>query len=118
MKRTVIQHPHFFSRIKDDLIDKGKLLEEDFQEFEWKLINDTHQGDVIPGLSGLRKTRLKSTSKGKRSGFRVDYLDIPEKGKLYLLIIYAKNVKPDLTADEKKKLSKVVNQIKEEAKNG
>ncbi len=117
MKRTIVQHP-FFSMIADDLIDEGKLLEEDFQEFEWNLINNTQQGDVIPGLSGLRKTRLKANNKGKRGGFRVDYLDIPEKGKLYLLIIYAKNSKSDLTADEKKKLSKLIKLIKEEAKNG
>lgn len=117
MERTVIQHP-FFSRVKDGLIKEGKLLEIDFQDFEWNLIHDTQQGDVIPGLSGLRKTRLKSSSKGKRGGFRVDYLDVPEKRKLYLLILYAKNVKEDLTEDEKKQLSKVVTQIKKEAKNG
>ncbi len=117
MKRTIIQHP-LFSRIKDKLVEEGKLLERDFQAFEWNLIQDTQQGDVIPGLSGLRKTRLKSANKGKRGGFRVDYLDFPEKGKLYLLVLYAKNVKEDLNDEEKKLLSKIIIQIKKEAKHG
>lgn len=78
MKRVVIQHP-LFSRMKDKLIEEGKLLESDFEDFEWSLVNDPQQGDVIPGLSGLRKTRLKSANKGKRGGFRVDYLDITER---------------------------------------
>lgn len=116
MERTVIQHP-FFSRIKDALIEDGKLLEDDFEEFEINLVQNPKQGDVIPGLSGLRKTRLKSAQKGKRGGFRVDYIDIPEKSRLYLLILYSKNVKDDLSPDEKKKLAKIVNQIKEEARN-
>lgn len=72
---------------------------------------------MIAGFSGLRKTRLKSAGKGKRGDFRVDYLDIPEKGKLYLLILYAKNVKENLTDEKKKQLSKVIAQIKKEAKN-
>jgi hypothetical protein len=73
---------------------------------------------VIPGLVGLRKTRLKSAGKGKRGSFRVDYLYIPERGKLYLLILYAKNVKEDLSEEEKKQLSKIVVQIKKQQKMG
>jgi hypothetical protein len=64
---------------------------------------------VIPGLSGLRKIRLKATNKGKRGGFRVDYLDVPEYGKLYFIVLYPKNMKEDLLQDEQKIIARLVN---------
>lgn len=115
MKRVVVQL-HGFSSNLDRLIASGKLLIEDFEDFEKDLINDPQKGEVIPGLHGLRKTRLKSSTKGKRGGFRVDYLDIQEVEMLIFLVIYAKNEKSDLSSEEKKKIAKKVLQIKEEAK--
>lgn len=90
----------------------------DYEDFESNLVRNPQEGDVIPGLSGIRKTRLKAAYRGKRGGFRVDYLDIPEKGKLYMLVIYAKNVKDDLSSDEKKIIARQVKQLKEEVKHG
>lgn len=115
MKRVVIQ-AHAFSRELDQLIDSGKLLRKDFEDFERDLIEDPQSGDVIPGLNGIRKTRLKSSTKGKRGGFRVDYLDIPQSEITHLLILYSKNVKDDLSSDEKKILAKLAKILKEEAK--
>lgn len=109
---------HPFSSYLDELIDQGKLSKSDFEDFEWKLIKNPQDGDVIPGLFGLRKTRLKSINKGKSGGFRVDYLDIPEKSKLYFLVLYPKNVKDDLSPEEKKLIARLVKQLKEEANHG
>lgn len=95
-----------------------KDLMPDFETFEWKLIKNPQEGDVIPGLLGLRKTRLKAMNKGKSGGFRVDYLDIPEKRKLYFIVLYPKNVKEDLSPEEKKLIARVVKQLKEEANHG
>lgn len=117
MKRTIIQLPPF-SRYLDELIAQGKLSKSDFETFEWKLIKNPQEGDVIPGLLGLRKTRLKAMNKGKSGGFRVDYLDIPEKGKLYFIVLYPKNVKEDLSAEEKKMIAHLIKQLKEEASHG
>ncbi len=77
MERTVIQIQSFSNGL-DDLILKKKLLPQDYEDFEWRLVKNPQEGEVIPGLSGIRKIRLKSANKGKRGGFRVDYLDIPE----------------------------------------
>jgi hypothetical protein len=117
MERTIIQLPPF-SRYLDELIAQGKLSELDFEKFESWLIKNPQSGDVIPGLFGLRKTRLKAANKGKRGGFRVDYLDILEKGKLYFIVLYAKNVKEDLSPEEKKIIGRLVKQLKEEATHG
>lgn len=90
----------------------------DYEDFECNLVKNPQEGDVIPGLSGIRKTRLKAAYRGKRGGFRIDYLDVPQKGKLYMLVIYAKNLKDDLSPDEKKIIARLVKQLKEEAKYG
>lgn len=116
MKRTFINSP-VFTRIYDQLIAERKLSEQDFIEFEIELIKDPKQGTVIPGMDGLRKTRVKSTTKGKRGGFRLDYLDFPEHEVLYYIVIYPKNVKDDLSSDEKKILLDMVKKIKKGVKN-
>lgn len=117
MERIFIQLPPF-SRHLDELIKLGKISENDFEEFEQVLMKNPQTGDVIPGLSGLRKVRLKGAHIGKRGGFRVDYLDIPEYKKIYLIVMYPKNVKDDLTQDEKKIINRLVKQLKEEATHG
>lgn len=117
MERTFIQLPPF-SRYLDRLIDQGKIAKDDFEDFEQELLKNPQTGDVIPGLMGIRKIRLKGFNTGKRGGFRVDYLDIPEYGKLYLIVLYPKNVKDDLTEDEKKDIRQLVKQLKDEATHG
>lgn len=51
---------------------------------------------------------------GKRGGARVIYVDIEVKECIYLLNVYAKNEKNDLTEKEKKVLMKLVAVLKEE----
>src|SRR5690348_1905866 len=116
MKRTCINSPAF-TRIYDQLISEKKISEQDFIEFEQELLKDPKKGRVIPGLNGLRKTRIKSTSKGKSGGFRVDYLDFPEHEILYYVVIYPKNVKEDLSSEEKKIVLNMVHEIKKGVKN-
>jgi len=117
MKRTFI-HTDIFCRIFDKLVSERKLSSEDFEQFEQSLLTDPKAGDVIPGMEGLRKARMKSTSHGKRGGFRVDYLDLPEYAITYYIVIYPKNVKDDLSTEEKKVIVNMIKQIKMEVKNG
>jgi len=77
------------------------------------LLKDPKIGDVIPGASGIRKVRIPVEGIGKRSGGRVIYIDIEVKESIYLLDVYAKNEKIDLTEKEKKLLSKLVERLKE-----
>ena len=77
------------------------------------LLKDPKIGDVIPGASGIRKVRIPVDGIGKRSGGRVIYIDIEVKECIYLLDVYAKNEKTDLTDKEKKLLSKLVERLEE-----
>lgn len=115
MQRLVIQ-TKIFSEILDGLIRKKQLLLKDYEELEKSLVEHPKQGDVIPGLSGLRKIRLKSSYSGKRGEFRVDYLDIPKAEVLYLIVVYPKNLKEDLSSEEKREIKALVELLKNEVK--
>jgi len=65
-------------------------------------------GDVIEGTGGARKVRFAGKGKGKSSGYRVITFftgtDIP----VFLLNVFAKNEKTDLTAKERRVLKTVL----------
>ena len=71
-------------------------------------------GDVIPGTGGLRKIRMAAKGHGKRGGARVIYVDIEVKESIYLLNVYGKNEKKDLTPAEKNALKAAVIVLQEE----
>lgn len=68
-------------------------------------------GKVIEGTGGARKVRFAGKGKGKRSGYRVITFfsgsDIP----VFLLNIFAKNEKPDLTPRECRLLKSILAEI-------
>jgi len=68
MKRRILQLAQF-SKIIDSLLKKRQLLAEDFNLFQKELAENPKTGEVVPGTSGVRKIRLKSSSCGKSGGF-------------------------------------------------
>ncbi|MCY3023380.1 MAG: type II toxin-antitoxin system RelE/ParE family toxin [Planctomycetota bacterium] len=87
--------------IGDD--EKQNLLDE--------LIIAPDAGDLIRGSGGLRKLRWSAPGRGKRGGIRVIYYW--NQGQvMYLLVAYPKNKKDDLSADELRVLSAVVQEEK------
>lgn len=81
------------------------------------MAENPEQGDVIPGAGGIRKTRLKSASKGKSGGFRVCYLNVDDRLIIFLLFIYAKSDQENLSSAEKKELKQIAEAIKRSTKN-
>ena len=73
---------------------------------------------VIPGTGGLRKLRVSDAGrrKGKRGGYRVLYLDLPEVGLTFLISLYNKNKKEDMSSDEKRVMRELVAILKREAR--
>ena len=118
MLRTFIQ-TKLFSKIFDEMIAKGKLSRRDFEDLEKSLLKNPKLGTAIPGMSGIRKIRLKGLNSGKSGSFRIDYLDIPDVYKLYFIVLYKKNIKGDLSPEEKRDLRDLAEMLKEEErKNG
>ncbi|MXY17219.1 MAG: hypothetical protein F4Y57_09555 [Acidobacteria bacterium] len=58
-------------------------------------------GDVIRGTGGVRKIRWAMRGRGKRGGSRVVYYWLTREDRIYLLTVYAKGAKDDLTAAER-----------------
>jgi hypothetical protein len=103
---TVLQLPKFKAEAK-------KLIGADgIEEVAVYLIDHPDAGDVIPGAGGARKLRWAARSKGKRGGARIIYLYVVIAARIYLLRCYAKNVRTDLTAEEKKELRQIAAHLK------
>lgn len=68
-------------------------------------------GDVIRGTGGIRKIRWAMPGRGKRGGSRVVYYWLTARDHIYLLTVYAKGVKDDLTPAEREAWRKAVEAI-------
>jgi hypothetical protein len=68
-------------------------------------------GELIPGAGGARKLRLAREGKGKSGGYRVITYFGGMPMPIYLIDIYAKNVKPDLSADERKQVKALCKEL-------
>lgn len=70
-------------------------------------------GDIIPGTGGIRKLRWPARSQGKRSGARVIYYFRDLNMPVYLLGLYTKGEKVDLSEKEKRLMRALVGEIVE-----
>lgn len=88
---------------------KKLLTEEDRRELELLLLADPRRGEVIQRTGGFRKVRFARPSRkeGKSGGTRVIYYFIDRKDRIYLIEVYAKGVKDDLTRSEENALREV-----------
>lgn len=103
---TVLQLPKFKSAATELIGSDG------IEELADYLIGRPDAGDLIPGSGGVRKLRWAAKGKGKRGGARIIYLYAVIAARIYLIQCYAKNVKVDLTADEKRQLRQIAAHLK------
>ncbi len=66
------------------------------------------EGDLIRETGGVRKLRWGRSGRGKSAGVRVIYYFHSERMPLYLLTVFAKNERADLTQGERNGLAKLV----------
>jgi hypothetical protein len=92
----------------------GKLWsDEERQAFIDFIARNPEAGDIIPDMGGVRKVRWSREGMGKRGGVRVVYFYYHDGAPLWLLLVYAKASKTDMTLDEKRVASNLVLQIKQ-----
>lgn len=93
-----------FSKARKEL-----MQEDEFQEFQSYLLKNHEDGDTISNTGGCKKIRWSRPGMGKQGGVRIIYYVKLLSGRLYLLSIYPKNVKADLT-DKEKAMIKAISQ--------
>lgn len=79
---------------------QATLSTEDYRALQLYLVAHPDAGDVIPGSGGLRKVRWSLPGRGKSGGARVIYYLQADRDRLFLLFLYPKNVRANLTPRE------------------
>lgn len=110
MRRTFVEAPSFSRRVEREGPEVLRQIQDE-------LLKNLEAGKVIQGTGGLRKLRIPDASrgKGKRGGYRVIYLDLPHVQKTFLLLIYGKDEKDDISSQERRVFRVLVAGLKEEA---
>ena len=78
------------------------------------LLDNPERGRVVQGLGGVRKARAADPSrgKGKRGGFRYLYLYLVSDQEIYLLYLFDKDEREDLSPAERKLLRDLADESK------
>jgi hypothetical protein len=95
-----------FSRL---LVDY--LTDEQYGQLQSHLIANPGAGDVIKGSGGVRKVRWRGRGKGKSGGLRVIYYWPLAAEQIFMLTLYAKSEKADLSASDLRKIVKLVKEM-------
>lgn len=101
--RTFIQTKEFSKNW-----DKLGFDDYDLRRLEEELIHDPTAFPVIRGTGGLRKMRFAFANKGKRGGARVCYVDFFVEETIYLITVYPKGEKDNLSDEECNEIKKMI----------
>lgn len=90
-----------------------KLTDADLRLLEALVQRDPAAAPVISGTGGLRKMRFAAvkSSAGKRGSARVCYVYFMQYGLVYLMAVYAKTEKENLTSAERAAYKEVIEQF-------
>ena|ERR1035437_5153615 len=84
---------------------------------EEEVLKNPEAGATVAGTGGVRKLRIVDSErgKGKRGGYRVLYLDLPDRQETFLITFYGKDEADDLSTAGKKVIAQIVAAIKAES---
>ena len=92
---------------------KGRMKQQDVDDLIDVLAAEPECGDLIQGTGGLRKVRFATDNRGKSGSVRVVYYFYNDTMPVFLLTVFAKNEKDNLSRAERNALAKVAGSIKE-----
>ncbi len=105
---TIIELP-LFQRLARNVWDDSER--EAFIDF---IARNPETGDVIPETGGVRKVRWSRQGSGKRGGTRVVYFYHDQQMPLFLLLVYAKAQREDMTPDQKRQVRALAASLKQD----
>ncbi len=109
---TVVENPEFHRRVRRILTDAEQ------NELIGYLAANPDAGDPMPGTGGARKLRWEALGKDKRGGARVITFYSGAPVPVFLLTIFGKGEKVNLTKAERNELRKVLGELVAEYRRG
>ncbi|MGA2965057.1 MAG: type II toxin-antitoxin system RelE/ParE family toxin [Terriglobales bacterium] len=104
-RQTVVETPAYIALA-------GKLFSERERENIVAMVAEDPQcGDVMAGTGGFRKVRVPRQGMGKSGGARVVYIWRNDKFPVFLITVFPKNEKANLTKAERNVLKKRADDI-------
>ena len=100
-----IETPTFTRQVQELLSD------DEYCRLQFMLASDPECGDLIKGGGGIRKARHAIQGRGKSGGVRAIYYWLKDRHQIYMLIVYPKSKKDDLSAREAAVLRALVREL-------
>lgn len=106
--QVVVEMPEFIKQ-------SGSCMDEESKKsFIDYIAEHPLQGDLIVGTGGVRKIRWTGDrNQGKRGGVRVIYYYYDQSIPIFLLTVYGKNQKDNLSQEEKNLVKSIISNIVE-----
>jgi hypothetical protein len=103
--QTVVEMPSYLAHAEKlfSSVERAAIVD--------RLAADPKCGVVVPGGGGIRKVRFGFGARGKSGGARIVYLYGGEDIPVFILAVFAKNEKDNLSAAERNALSKLVDDV-------
>ena len=98
--QTIVELPEFTRKSEKLFKDSERLSIINY------LASHPASGEIMQGTGGIRKLRWSAQGKGKSGGVRVIYYYHNESMPLFLLTVFGKGEKANLTKSERNDLSK------------
>jgi len=105
---TVVETPVFIRSAA-----QAGMTETELYEIRTLLAENPAAGDLMPGTGGARKIRIAAKGKGKNGGYRVITFYTGKNIPVFLLDVYAKGQKIDLSQEEKNTLRRLLQRLAE-----
>lgn len=102
---TVVETPSFLRDAASNLTEQERF------EVVTFLATNPEAGDLMAETGGIRKLRWGRPGMGKRGGVRVIYYYHSESVPLFLLNVFAKNEKANLSKAERNEMRRLVPQL-------
>jgi hypothetical protein len=99
---TIVELPTYEARLK------GRMTEREAEDVKTVISADPECGDLMKGTGGIRKVRFAVGSKSKSGGVRIIYYYYNDTMPVFLLTVFAKSEKDNLTERERNDLAKLV----------
>jgi hypothetical protein len=100
-----IETPTFTRQVQELLSD------EEYRGLQNKLAEAPETGDLVKGGGGIRKVRHAVQGRGKSAGVRAIYYWIKNRHQIYMLVVYPKSKKDDLSDKETAILRELVKEL-------